>query len=151
MKIANATTSDAEEIHRIHLSAVRTICKDFYTAKIIETWLKGRTSEGYHKGIDKGEIYVAKNNGKIVGFGHAIPGEVVAVFVDPIFHRKGVGKLILDYGLRIALKNHQKVKVQSTVNAEKFYKKHGFVKMKDDVTIRNGIEIPIVIMEYLAK
>ena len=151
MQIENATTSDAEEIHRIHLSAVRTTCKDFYTEKIIETWLKGRTSEGYHKGIGKREIYVAKDKGKIIGIGHAITGEVAAVFVDPIFHRKGVGKLILDYGLKIALKNHQKVKVESTINAEAFYKKHGFVKMKDDVTIRNGIAIPIVIMEYSSK
>ena len=149
MVIKTATINDAKEMHRIHTSAVRTVCKDFYTEKQIEAWLEGRSPEGY-EGIKKGEMYVVKDGGKVVGFGHAIPGEVVAVFVDPTFHKKGIGKLLLDYGLKIALKNHNKVKVESTINAESFYKKHGFVKIKDDVCMRRGVEIPIIVMEYSA-
>ena len=72
----------------------------------------------------------------------------MAVFVDPAFHKKGAGKLILEHGLKIASKGHKKVNTESTLNAVGFYEKHGFVKVRDDVTIRNGIEIPIVIMEY---
>jgi N-acetylglutamate synthase-like GNAT family acetyltransferase len=134
-------------MHRIHTSAVKTVCKDFYTKKQIEAWLEGRSPEGY-EGIKKGEMYVAEDDNKIVGFGHAIPGEVVAVFVDPTFHKKGIGKQLLDYGVKIASKVKKKVNVESTINAESFYKKHGFVKVKDDVCIRRGVEIPIIVMEY---
>ena len=118
--------------------------------KQIKAWLKGRTPEGYHKGIKKGEMYIAEDKGKIVGFGHAIPGEIVAIFVDPTFHKKGIGKLILDHGLKIALKDHQAVKVKSTVNAEGFYKKYGFTKIKDSSMTRNGVASPLVIMKYSA-
>ncbi len=147
MEIKTAITSHAKEMHRIHTSAVKTVCKDFYTAEQIKAWLEGRSPEGY-EGIKKGEMYVAEDDGKIVGFGHAIPGEVVAVFVDPAFHKKGIGKLLLDYGLKIASKGKKKVKVESAINAESFYKKHGFVKVRNDVCIRGGVEIPIIVMEY---
>ncbi len=148
MEIKTATISDAKEMHRIHTNAVKETCKDFYTKKQIDVWLEGRTPEGYHEGINKGDMYVAENNGRIVGFGHAIPGEIVAVFVDPISHKKGIGKMLLEYGLKISLKGHQKVKVESTVNAEGFYKKHGFVKIRDDVHIKRGVESPIIVLEY---
>lgn len=148
MQIRPATTADAKEFHRIHTSAVNTTCKDFYTTIQIKAWLKGRSPEGYHEGINKGQMYTAEDKGKIVGFGHAVTGEVIAVFVDPAFHKKGIGKLLLDYGLKIASKDHTKVKVESTINAENFYKKYGFVKVKDAIFIKNGVELPMVVLEY---
>lgn len=151
MGIKIATTNDAKEMHRIHTSAVNTTCKDFYTKKQIKAWLEGRSPEGYYEGINNGEMYVTEDEGKIVGFGHAVQGEVVAVYVDPTFHKKGIGKLLLDYGLIIAAKNHKKVTVKSTINAESFYKKHGFVKVKDDVWIKRGVEIPIIVLAYSTK
>lgn len=151
MKINPATIKDAQEMHRIHSNAVLKTCKNFYTKEQIDVWLDGRTPEGYHKGIEKGDMYVAVENGKTLGFGHAIPGEIVAIFVDPASHEKGVGSLLLEHGLKIALKKHNKVKVESTVNAEGFYKKHGFVKVRDDVHIKNGVESPIIILEFSAK
>lgn len=149
MEIKTATIKDSKEMHRLHTDAVLKTCKDFYTKEQIDAWLHGRTPEGYHEAIKKGDMYVAENNDKIVGFGHVLPGEIVAIFVDPTFHKKGAGKLLLDYGLEIALKGHKKVKVESTVNAEGFYKKHGFVKIRDEVHIKRGIEVPIIILEYL--
>lgn len=148
MEIKIATINDAKEMHRIHTVAVNTTCKDFYTDEQIKAWLEGRSPEGYYEGIKKGEMYVVEDNYKIVGFGHAIPGQIFAIFVNPAFHKKGVGKLLLDYGLEIASKNCRKVKVESTINAESFYKKYGFVKIKDDVCIKRGEEIPIIIMEF---
>jgi len=150
MQIKTANPDHAKELHRIHTDAVNKVCQTFYTEKQTKVWLKGRSPEGY-KGIEKGEMYIAEEDGKIIGFGHAIPGEILAIYVDPVFHKKGVGKLLLEHGLKMALKNHKKVKVESALNAEGFYEKHGFVKIKDGVCLRNGVEIPAVIMEYSTK
>ena len=68
MEIQVAKTSDAEEIHRIHTDAVRKTCRDVYSEEIVETWIAKRTAEGYHEGIEKGEMYVVKDNGRVVGF-----------------------------------------------------------------------------------
>jgi GNAT superfamily N-acetyltransferase len=151
MGIKTATISDAKEMQRLHTSAVRTTCKDFYNKKQIDAWLEGRSPEGFHEGINNGDMFIAEENGKILGFGHAIPSEIVAVFVDPAFHGQGVGKLLLDYGLKIALNGHQKVKAESTINAEGFYAKHGFKKLKESSVTRRGVEIPIIVMEYSAR
>lgn len=150
MQIRTATTNDSEEMHRIHTSAVLTTCKPFYTNVQIDSWLSGRSPEGYHEAINKGDMYVAQEDGAVVGFGHAVPGEVVAVFVDPEFHKKGIGQLLLNHGLEIALKGHNKVRIESTVNAQSFYERHGFVKVRDDVCIKRGVPMPVVILEYLA-
>lgn len=148
--VKTATIKDAEDIHHIHDKAVKKTCKGFYSEKQIAVWLADRSPAMYHSRIKGGGMFVAENNEKIVGYGHAIPGEIVAVFVDPTFQCKGVGKHLLNYGLKIALKGHKKVKVESTINAEAFYKKHGFIKIRDDINVTNGVEAPIIVMEYSA-
>lgn len=149
MHIIKATISHAEDIHQLHGRAVRETCKDFYSEIEIEAWLKGRSAEGYYKGIENGEMYVVEDEGVVAGFGHAIPGEIAAIYVDPAFHKKGVGRMLINHGLEIASKGHKKVKVDSSLNAEGFYAKHGFVKVKDSTCIRNGMELPVVVMEWV--
>lgn len=147
MRIRTAIIKDAEEIHRIHTSAVLTTCKNFYTEQQVKAWLKGRSPEGYYTGIRNGEMYVAEEDGQISGFGHAVSGKIEACYVDPKFHKQGVGKLLIEHGLKIASDGDKKVTVESTINAENFYKKHGFKKIKNSTTTRNNIELPTVIME----
>ncbi|MFA4814877.1 MAG: GNAT family N-acetyltransferase [Candidatus Gracilibacteria bacterium] len=149
MFIRKATIKDASEMHELHTNAVRTTCKDFYTDEQIEAWLKDRSPEGYHEGISEGETYLVEEKGKILGFGHATPGELLAVYVNTDSQKRGVGKELLDYGLKIAVKGYKKVKLKSTLNATSFYKKHGFVQKKKSWVLRNGVKIPIVVMEYL--
>lgn len=154
MKIAitPATINDAKEIHRIHTAAVTKTCKNCYSDIQINARIGGRSPEWYHNSIIENKIYIAKNGNEIVGFGLAIPGEIVAIFVDPTFHNNGIGKLLLDYGLKIASKNQKTVKIESTINAESFYKKYGFIKIKDSFRIKGeNIEIPTIILEYLVK
>lgn len=148
MRIRIATINDSSAIHRIHDDAVKIACKNFYNEEQIRVWLDGRSPKDYIEKINKGEIYVAQEKDDVIGYIHAIPGEIVAIFVDPTLHKKGVGKLLLEHGLKIALKDHKKVKVEATINAESFYRKNGFVKVKDDIYIKKGVESPIVIMEY---
>ncbi len=148
MQTTPAKATDAEKIHRIHTSAVKTTCKDFYTQEQIKAWLKGRSAEGYQDPIARGEMYLAKEDDEVLGFGHAVPGEIAAVYVDPSHSGKGVGKMLLEHGLKIASKDHQKVKVESTVNAEGFYEKYGFMKAEESYVTRNRVKIPTVVMEF---
>lgn len=149
IQIKAATVGDAEEIHRIHTSAVTTTCKECYTEKQINAWIGGRIPEGYYSDIMKGEMFVAKENDKIVGFCHAVPGEIMAIFVDPVYQGKKIGEKLFDYGMKIASNGFDKIKIDAVLNAVGFYEKYGFVKTKDHYVIRKGIEIPITVMEYL--
>lgn len=147
--IRKALESEAKVIHDIHTRAVKEACKGFYTDEQITGWLKNRSPEGYAEGIKNDEMYVDEIEGKIIGFGHAVPGEILAIFVDPTFHKKGIGRSLLQHGLEMAKKgNPSAIKAEASLNAVPFYKKHGFIEIGERIIARNGQKLPIVLMEY---
>ncbi len=132
--IRPATTGDASRIHALHTQSVRALCKDHYSPEQISGWLKNRCPQGHLpgiEGIDRGEIFVAEAGPQIVGFGHAVPGEIRAVFVAPENAQQGVGSRLLAYGIKKArVGSHRDVCLDATLNAQDFYKKAGFVEVE---------------------
>jgi GNAT superfamily N-acetyltransferase len=100
-------------------------------------------------GIKNKVYHLAVLDGQATGFGHAGPGEIVALFIAPEAMGRGYGSRMLKYLLTIAdPENTGKVKVESTINAESFYKKHGFKKIRNTCRVcRDRTEIPTVEME----
>ena len=146
--IRPATRDDAGEIHALHTRSITTLCAEVYSNEMIAALLKDRTLEGYHDSIDKGDMFVCSIDDKIVGFLHAVPGEVVAVFVDAGRDGQGIGSVLFRRALEIAARGHEgPIKLVSTLNAEGFYAKHGFVPVKKSTVSRNEVEIPVVEME----
>ena len=93
-------------------------------------------------------MFVAISSGHTVGFGHTIPGEVVAVFVSPEWAKHGVGRAILTEGIKRARSGYQgAVHLDATLNAQEFYKKNGFVEVAQKTVSRNETSLPIVVME----
>jgi hypothetical protein len=54
-----------------------------YTPEQIAGWIGRRQPAGYPPAIERGEMLVATVAGQLVGFSHVVPGEIVALFVDP--------------------------------------------------------------------
>jgi len=150
-KIRTATIEDADIIHDIHTKAARITCAESYSKAQIDVWLKKRKPEGYYDGINKKEMFVAELDGQVVGFGHANPGVVLAIFVHPDYQQLGIGKGLLNYALPIALNNSSALILEATPNAVAFYQKCGFVKVSDGKITRNGIELEVVNMRYDEK
>ncbi len=147
MIIREAVRTDAEAIHALHTSSVTTLCRTHYSAEQIQRWLQGRSPQGYFEGIDAGTMFVGEIDGVIVGFGHAISGEVLAVFVDPKHGGKGIGSHLLAHAVEMARCDFSgPIKLVSTLNAEAFYSRHGFKSSKRYSVVRNKTEIPVVMM-----
>jgi GNAT superfamily N-acetyltransferase len=135
--------SDAGPIHELHLSSVRELCKSAYSPETIEGWLMNRSPQGYLWGINRGEMYVAEIEGRMVGFGHAVPGEIAATFVDPAFVRRGIGSLLVKHGVEMAkAETSGTIRIESTLNARPFYEKCGFKVTRQILVRRNNVEIP---------
>ena len=150
--LRQASRTDAQEIHALHTASVTTLCTTHYSSDLISRWIEKRTPESYYEGIDKGEMFVCETEGEIVGFGHAVPGEVVAIFVHPARVRQGVGSFLLSHGLEIARRAHQgPIKLIATLNAEAFYERHGFAATKRYSVKRNNVDVPVVEMEIKAE
>jgi len=152
IEIRQATAADAAQIHELHTNSVRELCKKHYTSAQIDGWLKNRQPNGYLAGIERGEMFVAMVGADIIGFGHAVPGEVLAVFVAPHCVGRGVGKALLDHGIQFAQGNSQRaVRVDATLNAQEFYARAGFVAIAEQSVRRNDVVLPIIVMEWRSE
>ena len=141
--IREAVNSDAERIHEIQCAAVRGLCSAVYSPEIIEGWLKNRSPAHYLRNIPAWNMYVAETEEKTVGFGGAVPGEIISTYVDPAYARRGIGTALMRYGMKIAnVKAPGVIRIQSTKNARPFYETFGFKVIRDIILRRNDVEFP---------
>jgi GNAT superfamily N-acetyltransferase len=146
--IRTATPDDAARLHELHSAAVRQPCARHYAPDIIEGWLANRTPSGYLGEIERAAIFVVEHEGRIVGFGEADAGMVVACYVDPALARRGIGSTIMAHALALARRGHDgPIRLESTLNAAAFYERFGFRAVARSSVRRNDVDIPVVLME----
>ena len=147
--IRPARPEDAPRLHELHAASVRALCSGHYSADVLEAWLWNRAPSGYFAPIERGDLFVAERGGRIVGFGEAAPGTVIAVYVDPADVLQGVGTAILRHALARAHREHaDPVRLEATLNARDFYERAGFREVKRSTVKRNHVDVPVVVMEY---
>jgi len=145
--IRPAARADAEAIVAVHTAAIARVCSPHYTARQVRVWLSLRDAAGYHPDIDRGELFVCEESGRLIGFGQARPGQVVAVFVHPDRAGRGVGARLLEHALVLARRGHEgPVTVIATLNAVGFYERHGFRVVRRYAETRRGVGLPVVEM-----
>ncbi|UCD09651.1 MAG: GNAT family N-acetyltransferase [Dehalococcoidales bacterium] len=145
--IRQANRNDAPGIHELHTRSVMELCKSYYSDDQIHGWIDHRTPEGYYSPIDQGTYFVALIDSRIVGFGEAIPGEVLALFVSPDHVNQGIGTMLLDHAIKTASRG-ERISLESTLNAVSFYIKNGFVRVERRTTRRGNVDLPVVLMHY---
>ena len=86
------------------------------------------------------ETWVWESDGPVVGFLSLIDNEIGGLFVDPKYHRLGIGRALLDHARQ--LRDNLEVEVfKENVIGRKFYAKYGFVPMHEKVHDETGLEI----------
>ena len=96
-------------------------------------------------------MFVAEIDGQIAGFASIVPkeSELRAVYVDPKFGRKGVGRMLLDQVEREARdRGLQKLMMHASLSAEAFYKRYGYIEIdRIEHVLKSGKKMPAVKME----
>ena len=84
--------------------------------------------------IQAGSVRVATGSLRVLGFASLIPGrsdgaaELDALFVDPAFMRRGIGRALLDDALTLARsRGCRRIEVTANPRAVEFYVKMGFI------------------------
>lgn len=122
-----AQPGDGQAVFEITRLSVRGLAATHYTPRQISGWMGMRTPAFYEDIIAQGNMVIAEHQGKILGFVDAVPGEVTRLFILPQAAGRGLGRRLLETGLEIARKGHDgPIRVESTRNAEAFYRRHGF-------------------------
>lgn len=142
--------SDADEIYRIHTSSIRQVCASHYGAKEIEVWAAKQSRKIYIPYLKNKEMFVAKRQGgALVGFVHytvhnseesreysgdevqKVQTEIKGLFIDPGFVRRGIGKLLVEKVVPLAMDGGAEcLTVSASLNSVAFYKEMGFREVR---------------------
>jgi GNAT superfamily N-acetyltransferase len=122
-----ARKGDGEHLFEVTRRSVEALARNHYSPEQIAGWRGDRTSAYYEDLIAQGQVVVAEFKGTVMGFVDSEPGEVTRLFLLPGVAGSGLGRKLLDVGIANARKGHTgPIKVESTINAESFYRRHGF-------------------------
>jgi putative acetyltransferase len=146
-RIRRSVHADAAEICRVHIASIRALCAARYTPGEIEAWAGWKKPENYDVPIRTTDFYVAEERPapvtpqpgggtredpwRIVGFGSlSVPkAEITGLYFHPDAIGKGVGAAMMRRLFELArAAGLRELVVGSTLNAEPFYARMGFVR-----------------------
>jgi ribosomal protein S18 acetylase RimI-like enzyme len=117
--IRRATTADAVQVSRVFVAARD---KMAYLPRIDE---KHRLLLGGWF-IDRGPIWLADEDGAVVGFSGVKDGELTHLYVDPEAQNRGVGTALLAHAKTVSPERLELWVFQRNEGARRFYERHGF-------------------------
>lgn len=148
-RIRVAQPDDAPAVSEVILAALRETNARDYTASVIERLEQSFSPDAVRTLIGKRKAFVAVAGSRIIGTA-GLDGSVVrTVFVAPDVQGQGVGRLLMaeiERASRAA--GIETLTVPSSVTAEPFYAKLGFVAVRDSY---HGEERTIIMERSLAS
>ncbi|HVJ52575.1 MAG TPA: GNAT family N-acetyltransferase [Aliidongia sp.] len=150
MTIRQATSADADTLFEIHQDAIAKGSGNHYTPEQMRIWFEGRSPAIYDKYIKANQVWAAEAaDGRLLGFVGIVPGEVILLYVRETAAGRGIGTRLLKHGVEEAQAGFEgPVKVIALLNAESFYARSGFTKIRD-TSFRRGdppLDFPTVEM-----
>jgi GNAT superfamily N-acetyltransferase len=147
IEIRPATVADAEAICRVAIRTLRETNARDYTPDVIARLVAGFSPQRIAAFIASRPFYVALAHGAVVGTANLDGAAARAVFVDPGHQGQGVGA-----GLMAVIEDLARARsvttlhVQSSITAEGFYKKLGYVAVGEKF---HGTERTIMMAKHL--
>ncbi|MFA5303833.1 MAG: GNAT family N-acetyltransferase [Candidatus Nanoarchaeia archaeon] len=133
MKIRKFKKEDAKRVAYIIHKAIFEVNSKHYSKRICKNLWKGNTPA---KLIEKSKIrdmFVIEKDKVILGTASLSSNLVRTVFVNPRYHGKGVGRKLMNHIEIVAKKKGlKKLQFHSSLNAEGFYKKLGYKKIRKE-------------------
>lgn len=149
LTLRRADIADSETVFRLHVNSVQVLCRRHYSETHLEAWFVGRSSANYLPAIREGALWIAERDAEAVGFTEFFPGLISMLFVAGDASGAGTGSRLLAFALEGAGAARNLVRLESTLNARRFYERHGFVAVGTSCLVRDGdIRIPTVKMEH---
>lgn len=150
--IREADISDYDAMDRVFRASATALCSRSYSSQVIESWAGEPLPGRFVKNKESGdEQYVFTVAGNVAGFGsiNLEHHKLVSLFVSPEQSGKGIGQSMLEFLVARAESSGIPVlKIDSSLNAVNFYKRHGFAETgRSMYRTQNGVEMESVQME----
>lgn len=137
IKLRPATIDDSRAIWQVHMQAVRQSAKSHYDPTQIEA-RAGRLSPNYYRPDPDVFLVAETEDAGIVGFGEIDlgAGEIEAVFVDPRFGRRSIGRQLLERLEELAKQQGlSALVVDASLNAVTFYERAWYRQTKPTICV----------------
>lgn len=149
LTIREAVQSDIAAIHAIHMVSIKTLCASTYTPAEINAWISNPDIERYAQQMHGSRKYLlAMEDNNICGFGapDIAKREIASLFVHPDHAGHGIGAALLHaFEAAAAARGISELAVHSSLNARRFYEKHGYGKGElEKFQLRSGQQIDAV-------
>lgn len=147
-KIRKFQNKDAKQVADLIRRNDLEVTSLYYPKEVIELWVDELTPEYIIKKSKNRQCYVATDNKKIIGYVSFDGSEIKKLFVNPDYHKKGIGRMLINKIEDFAkAKKIKKLKLDSNLYAEKFYKHVGFKKIKNKYRKVGDKKIKMIYME----
>jgi len=117
--IRRATPDDAGAVSRVYVAARDEMAYlpriDEEHRPVLGAWFIGR-----------GAIWLAEEEGRVVGFSGVSGEELTHLYVDPAAQNRGVGSALLDHAKGLSPQRLELWVFQKNGGARRFYERHGF-------------------------
>ena len=131
MIIRKFEKQDANETARLIRKVLTEVNSKDYPQNVIHNLSRRYSTERMIKIALKRNVYVALENGRIIGTAAIEDDYISNVFVDLDYHGKGLGSALMEKVEQIARnRGKTKVRLDACITALDFYKKRGYVKRK---------------------
>jgi N-acetylglutamate synthase-like GNAT family acetyltransferase len=132
MQIRRFRRGDARKVSNIIKRCLREVNSKNYSKKIIDFMCDYFSCKEIIDSSTERKTYVALDKNKVLGTASLKHNEILAVFVNPKIHRRGVGKELMKRMENEARKSgFKQVFLWSSVTAFSFYRKLGYKKIKE--------------------
>lgn len=143
--VRRATIQDAEGIHLAHMKSIQEICSKDHSPEEIKAWGHRPYREDQRINSIKNDlVWVVEDKGLVQGYGHLKIfekdglkcGHIFGLYLTPQVLGKSLGKAIVDMMMQeVVVSNVKQVTLESTITAQEFYRKMGFVNNGPEITI----------------
>ena len=125
---------DAFEVSKLIKRSVRIRDNSGYTKEQIDSLADYYSPENFCLDLDKKVIYICAEGNKILGTATLLKDYIMAVFIDPDYQRRGIGKKLMFLLEKYALKKgYSKVWLIANFSAVSFYEKLGYVRIGEKI------------------
>ncbi|WP_017327541.1 GNAT family N-acetyltransferase [Synechococcus sp. PCC 7336] len=135
-----------QQLEAVFEMALLHLCRGVYTPQQLQVLSKTNNPRQYRAHF----VLVAAIERQVVGYTSLWGRTLQAMYVDPRYARQGIGRALLKaMEVRASERRIWQLKVNSSLNAESFYRACGFEVLNHTVTRYAGfdsIEIPVVTM-----
>ncbi|MFQ5744863.1 MAG: GNAT family N-acetyltransferase [Acidobacteriota bacterium] len=90
--------------------------------------------------LPNAETWVWESDGSVLGFIALLGNEVGAIFVDPRFHRAGIGRALMDHARDLRQELEVEVFTENAIGRA-FYASYGFELIQEKVHDQTGLDV----------